>query len=152
DRVRMWNTETGKSAEAVELATTGIEGVPAFSSDSKRLLLGSLMGVTEIDLKTAKKTGGWKRTELVGTIYREPSDVTILPNGKGVVSVQATGKRRQSYDVRIVTEKKDWDMGEFWDHATAPTVSPDGRWLIVSGGGRPDGRHTFILKLDEDGN
>jgi hypothetical protein len=75
-----------------------------------------------------------------------------VPSGKGVVSVAATGKRRQSYVVRLITEKKDWFLAEFWDYASPPFVSPDGRWLVLSAEGRRGGGTAFVLQLNKGGS
>jgi hypothetical protein len=150
--VSVWNAETGERAVEVEAAAKGIAGMPAFSADSKKLILASLNEFTEFDLATGKKAGGWKREKPARPAFLEGGGrLAVLPDGKGAVSVAPTGKRRQSYVVRVVTEKKDWFVGEFWDFATAPALSPDGRLLIVSGGARPDAPKTFALKLDADG-
>lgn len=149
--VRVWNTDTGKRAEEVEKAVGKAKGALAFSPDSKRLVVADQMQYSEFDPATGKKAGGWERPEPPEAFLSGRGGVpVILPNGKGVVTVSATGKRRQSYVVRIVTEKKDWYLGEFWDRASAPVVSPDGRLLIVSGR-RGNGAGTFVLKLDADG-
>jgi hypothetical protein len=76
--------------------------------------------------------------------------VAVFPSGKGVVTVAGTAKRRQSYVVRLITEKKEWYLGEFWDRVPGPLVSPDGRRLIISGGVLA-GSGVFVLKLDADG-
>lgn len=68
------------------------------------------------------------------------------------MTVAATAKRRQSYVVHVLTEKKAWFLGEFVDHASRPVLAPDGRLLVVSGGRRrADGGGTYALKLLADG-
>ena len=149
--VRVWNTDTGKRAGEVAKAATGIKGELAFSTDSKRLIVTSETEYGEYDLTNGKKASGWKREE-PPHLYRESGgDVAVLPDGKGIVLVSPTAKRRPSYVILLRTEKKDWHLGEFWDSASAPALSPDGRLLIVSGGRPNDGGGTFVLKLDADG-
>lgn len=150
---RVWNTETGKHAEQVEKAVGAIRAVPGFSSDSKRLVLVSPTEYAEFDLSTGKKEKSWERDVRPGAIIRESGGwMAVLPNGKGAVIVSPTGSRRQTYVVRIFTEKKDWRALVLWDFATPPIISPDGRQLIVSGGGEPKGPGTFVLKLNPDGS
>jgi|GEM_PF-4932509 len=152
-RWRVWNTETGKHAEQVEKAVGTIRAAPGFSTDSKRLVLVSPTEYAEFDLATGKKEKSWERLIRPGAIIRESGGwMVVLPNGKGAVTVSPTGKRRQSYVVRILTEKKEWRALEIWDFANPPIVSPDGRQLIVSGGGAPNGPATQVLKLNADGS
>ena len=149
--VRVWNTATGKRAEDVEKAAGKVAGTVAFTADSK-LVVASTQEYAEFDPATGKKTGGWKRAERVGREYLEGGEsVAVLPGGKGVVTVAPTAKRRQSFVIRLVAEKKDWFLGETWDFASPPTLSPDGKLLIVSAGHARDGGGTYGLKLDADG-
>jgi WD40 repeat protein len=153
ETVLVWNAETGEPA-AVEKAVAGVPGSLAFTPDSKRLIVAAPGAYTEFDLATAKTAAEWKRDKPADRAFLEDrygARIAAVPGGKGVVSVAATGKRRQSYTVRLATEKKDWFLGEFWDYASQPTVSPDGRWLAISGGGFKE-HGTFLLRLDADGN
>lgn len=149
--VQVWNTETGKRVDETEKSVGKVAGTLAFTNGSK-LAVASREEYVEFDPATGKKTGGWKRAEPVGREFLESGEsIAVLPNGKGVVTVAPTGKRRQSYIIRVVTEKKDWFLGETWDFATAPALSPDGRLLIISAGHARDNGGTFALKLDADG-
>jgi WD40 repeat protein len=149
--VRVWNTETGKRAEEVEKAAGKVAGTVVFTAGSK-LAVASAEEYAEFDPATGKKTGGWKRAEMVGRVFLEGGgNVAVLPGGKGVVSVGPTGKRRQSYAIRLVTEKAEWPLGETWDFVSAPVLSPDGKLLIVSGGHPRDAGGTYVLKLGADG-
>ena len=149
--VRVWNTETGKRAEEVEKAAGKLAGTVAFTADSK-LAVASREEYAEFDPATGKKTGGWKRAAPAGREFLEGGDsVAVLPNGKGVVTVAPTGKRRQSYVIRMITEKNDWFLGESWDFASAPVLSPDGKLLIVSAGRAREAGGTYALKLDDGG-
>lgn len=148
--LRVWNTATGERAGEVEKAAADATGALAFTSDGK-LAFASLSGLAVFDPATGKPAGGWTRGEPVRPAFLEHAgSVALLPDGKGFVSVAATAKRRQSYVVRVVTEKKEWFLGETWDHAGPPTLSPDGRRLLVSAGGRGEAG-TFALKLGADG-
>lgn len=152
-RLRVWFTENGKRSETIEKTASDATGSLVFSTDSKRLIVADHSAVTEIELATGTVAGTWKPTEKAPAAFREHSGwVAVLPNGKGIVSVAGTGKRRQSYAVRVVTKQREWALGELWDHASAPVISPDGRLLLISGGGRPNGAMTYALKLDADGN
>lgn len=152
DELRVWNTDTGKRAEEVEKAAGGFVGTLTFSADSKHVIVASETEYSEYDLATGKKVAGWKHEKGNTNPLRERSGwAAALPNGKGIVTVSATGKRRQSYVVLLRTEKKDWHLGEFWDTASPPILSPDGRRLIVAGGHSRDGGGVFALKLDADG-
>ncbi|MBN9121546.1 MAG: hypothetical protein J0I06_20755 [Planctomycetes bacterium] len=150
---RVWNTDTGERAEAVEKAVGKVEGTFAFSADSKRLIALTDATYAEYDLATGEATRTWKRPS-AGRGFVESAFgqwIAALPDDKGVVTVGATGKRRQSYVIRLHTETKTWPLGELRDHATAPVVSPDGRLLIATGGARPEGPNTYVLKLGADG-
>jgi hypothetical protein len=152
DEPRVWNTDTGKRAEEAEKAITGVKGMVAFSNDSKHIIAASETEYAEFDLTTGKKVAGWKHEKAKVNPLRERDGwAAVLPSGKGIVTVSATGKRRQSYVVMLRTEKKDWYLGEFWDTASAPILSPGGRWLVVTGGHSRDGGGTFALKLAADG-
>jgi Tol biopolymer transport system component len=150
---QIWNTDTGKRAEALEKAIGKAEGTIAFTADSKRFIVLTDANYTEYDLTTGDVAKTWKRSE-PARVYRAGlygDWVAVLPDGKGLASVTGTGKRRQSYVIHLLTEKKEWFLGEFWDHATAPVVSPDGRLLVVTGGRSPEGPSSYALKLDADG-
>src|SRR5262249_5066460 len=107
---QVWNTDTGKRAEALEKAIGKAEGTVAFTADSKRLIVFSDATYAEYDLTTGEVAKTWKRPEPT-RVYRENvygGWITVLPDGKGLASVAATGKRRQSYVVHLYTEKKEW--------------------------------------------
>jgi len=153
ETVRVWNAENGEPA-AVATAVAGVPGPLAFTPDSKRLIVAAPGAYTEFDLATGKTAAEWKREVPADRVFvedRHGAWLAAAPGGKGVVSVAATAKRRQSYVIRLVTEKKDWFLGEMWDYASHPAVSPDGRWLALSGGGYKE-HGTFLLRLDADGN
>jgi WD40 repeat protein len=154
-RACVWNTDTGKVAWEVSKAATASPGTFAFTADSKRLVVAR-HGVeySELDIATGEKKAGWKRDkdvegDFMGSIFG--AWVAPVPGLKALATVSPTGKRRQSYVVRLVTEKKDWFLAEFWDDASPPVVSPDGRWLVVSAADRADGWSTFVLRLDAEG-
>jgi WD40 repeat protein len=148
--VRVWDAATGKPAEEVEKAAGGVPGAVEFTPDGKRLAVLSEDAYAEFDLATGKKAAGWK-PDPAPRLFMESryAALAVLPGGKGVVTVAATGKRRQSYTVRLLTEKKAWFLGEFWDYASPPVVSPDGRLVVVSGGSNSEAR-TVALRLDAD--
>ncbi len=148
--IRVWNAVTGERVEAVEKSIGMTEGALAFSPDSKQLVVTS-QRCDAFDLGTGKRVEWWRSVE-PAVQFIEYGTPAVLVGGKGVVTVAGTGKRRQSYVVRIVTEKRSWYLGQFWDFATAPILSPDGRWLLVSGIGRTTETGTFVLKFDENGN
>ncbi len=149
--LKVWNTETGKRAGAVEKAAGDVAGTVAFTG--AKLVVASKAAYAEFDPATGKKLDGWKTAEPAGRLFHEGAgQIAVLPNGKGMVSVAATGKRRQTYVVDLVTEKKTWFLGEASDRASAPVLSPDGRLLIVSAGNaRTEGSGTYALNLDADG-
>ena len=150
---QVWNADTGKRAEAVEKAIGEVEAAFAFSTDAKRLIVLTETNYTEYALATGEVAKAWKRPAPAREFLESHTgrSLAALPDGKGVVSVGATAKRRQSYAVHLLTEKKEWPLGEFWDFATNPIVSPDGKLLIVSGGERSEGSRTYALKIDADG-
>jgi WD40 repeat protein len=146
----VWSTETGKRADAVEKAAGGTAGTVAFVSG--KLVIASREAYAAFDPATGKALEKWKPAEApVRTFLEGPGNIAVLPNGKGMVSVAATGKRRQSYTVSLIGEKTTWFLGEAWDHAGAPVLSPDGRLLILSVGSLRDTNGTYALKLDADG-
>ena len=150
----VWDTTTKKPLRAFDVPAKD-SALTAVSPDGNwvvyRPLKEEKAEVRVWNTATGKKAGGWERPEPPEAFLSiRAGTPVILPNGKGVVSVNSTANRRQSYVVRIVTEKKDWLLGSFWDGASNPIVSPDGRLLIVSGG-RGDEAGTFVLKLDADG-
>lgn len=153
--VSVWNTDTGERVAKVEKSVADVPGTVAFATDSKHLVVVSPAGYAEFDLATGEKGRNWARKEPArwGAFDHDfGTRVAVLPDGRGAAAVSATGKRRQSYVVRLLTEKKDWFLGEFWDEASAPVLPPDGRLLVVTGGRlRADGGGTFVLKLDADG-
>ena len=154
DPAKVWDTESGKPMAEVEKAITGTIGALAATPDGKRLIVASGMEHAEFEVATGKKVAGWKRDKHVAGEFMEDRRgawVAPVPGVKGVVTVAPTQKRRQSYVVRLVTEKKDWFLAEFWDHASMPVVSPDGRWLLVSAASRANGNSTYVLKLDAEG-
>jgi WD40 repeat protein len=151
---KVWDTETGKPMAEVEKALATAVGSLAATPDGKRLIVTDVMGYAEFDVATGKKAAGWTRDTPAGGEFMESrfgARVAPVPAVKGVVTVAATGKRRQSYVVRLATEKKDWFLAEFWDHASAPVISPDGRTLLVSAASRGVGTTTYALKLDAKG-
>lgn len=146
----VWSTETGTRAGAVEKAAGATAGTVAFVGG--KLVIASREAYAEFDPATGKALDKWKPAEApVRQFLEGPGHVAVLPNGKGMVHVAATGKRRQSYTVSLIGEKKTWFLGEAWDHAGAPVVSPDGRLVILSVGNRNDTHGTYALKLDADG-
>ncbi|MBM3981136.1 MAG: hypothetical protein FJ304_12780 [Planctomycetes bacterium] len=148
--LKVWGTETGKRAEAVEKAAGGTAGTVAFVGG--KLVIASREAYAAFDPATGKALDKWKPAEApVRTFLEGPGNIAVLPNGKGMVSVAATGKRRQSYTVALIGEKKTWFLGEAWDRAGAPVLSPDGRLLILSVGSLRDTNGTYALKLDADG-
>lgn len=148
--LKVWSTETGKRAAEVEKAAGGVSGTVAFAG--AKLVIASKDAYAEFAPATGKKVGGWKPAEPVGRTFLEgPGQIAVLPNGKGMVSVAGTGKRRQSYVINLITEKKTWFLGEAWDRAGPPVLSPDGRLLILHAGARAEGSGTFALKLGADG-
>jgi Tol biopolymer transport system component len=148
----VWNTETGKRAEELEKDAEGATVALAFSPDSKRLIVCARTRYAEYDVATGKKAVSWERADAKGFAFGDQrAFLAGLPDGKGVVMVSPTGKRRQSYIVQLRTEKGDQHLGELWDYAESPVVSPDGRWLIVVGGSPRGGASGFILKLAADG-
>lgn len=153
--LQVWNTETGKRAKELEKAAGDVAGWLTFSPDSKRTLLVSEAECTEFEIATGKKTGSWKRGEPPNRVYMEGTNGTsgaAIAGNKGVVSVSPTGKRRQSYIIRLATEKKEWFLGEVWDFASTPAVSADGRWIALRAGNLSDRGGIFLLKFDADGN
>jgi WD40 repeat protein len=151
---KVWDTESGKPMAEAEKALADAAGSLAATPDGKRLIVASGMEYAEFEVATGKKATGWKRDKPVAGEFMESrlgAWVAAVPGVKGVVTVAPTAKRRQSYVVRLVTEKKDWFLAEFWDHASAPVVSPDGRWLLVSAASRANGHSTYVLKLDAEG-
>ncbi len=152
--LRLWNAETGKPAEEVAKAIGIAAGSVAFTPDSKRLITVAAGGYAEWDLATGKKETEWQRNKKDLEFLERfgVGSVTALPGGKGVLSLAATQKRRQSYVLRLLTEKKEWFLGEFWDHASPPTVSADGHWLASIAGNAYEGQNVFMLRLDDDGS
>jgi DNA-binding beta-propeller fold protein YncE len=148
----VWNTETGQRAEELEKAAAQTPGVLAFSPNSKRLAVCSSTRYAEYDVATGKQTVNWDRDTAKSHALGQPDMyLAVLPGGKGVVTVSATARRRPSFNVRIRTEKKDQYIAQLWDYAKPPIVSPDGRWLIVTGGTLSEGETTLVFKLDADG-
>jgi hypothetical protein len=153
-KAKVWDTETGKSMAEIGKALATAAGSPAATPDGKHLIVASAAEYAEFDVATGKKVAGWKRDNPAGGEFMESrfgARVAPVPGLKGVVTVAATGKRRQSYVVRLVTEKKDWFLAEFWDQTSAPVISPDGRTILVSAASRGVGTTTYALKLGADG-
>lgn len=155
--VWVWNTETGKLAEEVSKAAKPT-GALAFTPDSKRLATVTTAEYAEWDVATGKKEASWKQAGAEGDGLRGGRfgadgiySGAVVPGGKGVFTVSPTAKRRQSYLLGLATEKKLWHLGEVWDHASHPAVSPDGRWLAVTAGSGNERHQVYLLRLNEDG-
>jgi WD40 repeat protein len=152
--LRVWNAETGKPAEeVVKAASPRVTGAVGFTPDSKRLITVTYEDYAEWDLATGKKEVDWKRGK-ENAVRARPGyagSVAPLPGGKGVFTIGATGKRRQTYVLGLMTEKKGWFLGEFSDFASTPVVSHDGRWMTLIGGSH-DEQLAFLLRLDDDGS
>ena len=147
----VWNTDTGKLAEEVSKAAGPTGGSIAFTPDSKRLITASLNEYAEWDLTTGKREAGWKQKPAPLFGHLGVGSITPLPGGKGMICVVATAKRRQSYGVSLMTETKDWPLGEFWDYASVAAVSADGRNVALIGGNWRDGAN-YLLRLNDDGS
>jgi WD40 repeat protein len=150
-RLLVWKTDTGKTADEVIKAVGAADGSIGFTSDSERLITASSTAYTEWDLVTGKKAAEWQRTRQPSVFLERRETVTPIPGARGVFTIAPTGKRRQSYVLRLLTEKKEWLLAEFWDHASAPVVSADGRWVAVVSGNAHEGTKAFLLRLDDDG-
>jgi WD40 repeat protein len=148
--LRVWSTETGKPAEEVAKAAETAAGSLAFTADSKRLVTATDAEYAEWNLATGKKEAGWERDK--GDLRARGFEPTVvaIPGHKSVFSVAPTRNRRQSYRLRLSTEKQDWFLGEVLDQASSPVVSADGRWVAFVGG--PTDRYQgYLLRLNEDG-
>jgi WD40 repeat protein len=152
-RLLVWNTDTGKLADEVTKAAGGTGGTLTFTPDSERLITVSSTGYAEWDLATGKKAVEWTRDKQPDVFLERlrGASAVPLPNLKGVFTVAPTNKRRQSYVLRLLTEKKDWLLAEFWDHASTPVVSSDGRWVAIVAGNASEGVKAFLLRVDADG-
>jgi WD40 repeat protein len=147
--VRVWDADTGKPAGGPLDPGAAVVGL-AFTPDSRRLATLTAAGYAEWDLAAGKKAAGWGAADPDGR-NGWGGKVAPLPGGKGVVVASPTAKRRQSYVLSLRTEKKDWGLGEFWDHVSDPAVSADGRRLAVVTGGSRDGSRLMLLRLTADG-
>jgi RNA polymerase sigma factor (sigma-70 family) len=118
----VWDLTTGKEIFAKEVPTQGGAGQIAFTTDSKRLF-GSVMSIEEgihcWDLASGELV--WQNKEFV------PSAMAFTPDGKILTPQEkyravdaATGQRAEPDKMPPLT----------WD--TRPTLTPDGRTLLLS--------------------
>ncbi|MBA4067665.1 MAG: hypothetical protein C0501_28970 [Isosphaera sp.] len=151
--VRVWDADTGKPVGGPIDPGAALLGL-AFTPDSRRLASLTAAGYAEWDVATGKKAAGWGRAEPDEGLRPWSGGLggaaAPLSGGKGLVLTSPTGKRRQSYVLSLLTEKRDWFLGEVWDYASDPVVSADGRRVAVVAGGS-HGCRAMVLGLTADG-
>jgi WD40 repeat protein len=129
EETSVWDLATGKKALANSNSSSGLL---AFTPDSQRLLIASMKGEQQEEVKILELASGKKlpsEIELFCLRLKKSHLHTLLsPDGKWLVSTSpgrvtlweaATGKEVRSF-------------GRFWRSYSPPTFSPDGHWLAWS--------------------
>jgi serine/threonine protein kinase/WD40 repeat protein len=94
-----------------------------FSSDGRQLLSsGSDRSIRQWDVATGQLSGTWRETRN-GVI-----PAVFAPNGQSIISAMGNRLNRWSAEPQQLAGTMEVPAGFTW-----PAISPDGRWLVISG-------------------